>query len=117
MSGAELRKRPLPKVTMSTTNALTTRSEANPRTVTWQEIPEWQLDNEYILGGHRREKADYLDILTSVTFLHNETYNVHTHLSGAVLLPLVAAAFLRSLPEPQFLNVSSLDYAMLGIYF
>lgn len=62
-------------------------------------------------------EADYLEILTSLTFLHNETCNVYTHLVGALLLPLIATAFMRVLSEPQFLNVSGTDYVMFGIYF
>ena len=119
MLGVELKKRQAPKVNMSTRNDPTNhlQSKAKARTVTWQEISEWHLDNKYILGGYRPEKADYLEIFTSLTFLHNETCNVYTHLVGALLLPFVAAAFLRYLAEPQFLNVSSVDYAMFGIYF
>jgi hypothetical protein len=117
MSGAELKKRQLPKVNMSTTNDPTNQSKAKARTVTWQEISEWQHDNKYILRGYRPEKADYLEILTSLTFLHNETCNVYTHLVGALFLPLVATVFLRYLAEPQFLIVSSMDYAMFGFYF
>lgn len=117
MSGAELKKRQVPKVNMSTMNDPTNQSKAKARTVMWQEISEWRLDNKYILGGYRPEKADHLEIFTSLTFLHNETCNVYTHLVGALLLPLVATAFLRYLAEPQFLNVSSMDYAMSGIYF
>ncbi|KAK8932997.1 ADIPOR-like receptor IZH2 [Metarhizium anisopliae] len=117
MSGAELKKRLVPNGNMSTTNDSTTQSKAKARTVTWQEIPEWQLDNKYILSGYRPEKADYWEIFTSLTFLHNETCNVYTHLVGALLLPLVATAFLRYLAQPQFLHVLSMDYAMFGIYF
>ncbi|KID96072.1 Hemolysin-III protein, partial [Metarhizium majus ARSEF 297] len=117
MSGAELKKRLVPNGNMSTTNDSTTQSKAKERTVTWQEIPEWQLDNKYILSGYRPEKADYWEIFTSLTFLHNETCNVYTHLVGALLLPLVATAFLRYLAQPQFLHVLSMDYAMFGIYF
>ncbi|TAQ83133.1 hypothetical protein B7494_g8544 [Chlorociboria aeruginascens] len=102
---------------MSTTNGPTNPSKAKARTVTWQEASEWQLDNKYILRGYRPEKADYLEIFTSLTFLHNETCNVYTHLVGALLLPLVAPLFLRYLAESQFLHVSSMDYAMFGIYF
>ena len=117
MSGAELKKRHVPKVNMSTTDGPTNQSKAKARTVTWQEISEWRLDNKYILSGYRPEKADYLEIFTSLTFLHNETCNVYTHLVGALLLPLVPIAFQRYLAEPQFLNVSSMDYATSGIYF
>lgn len=118
MLGVELKKGQVPKVNMSTTNGSTRQSKVKARTVTWQEASEWQLDNKYILSGYRPEKADYMEILTSLTFLHNESCNVQTHLVGALLLPLIAAAtFLRYLTEPQSLDVSSTDYAMFGIYF
>ncbi|EED11851.1 adiponectin receptor, putative [Talaromyces stipitatus ATCC 10500] len=94
----------------------TSQPKTEERTVTWQKISEWQFDNQYILRGYRLPKADYLEILFSLTFLHNESCNVYTHLIGALLLPLVAATLLRYLAEPQFVNVSSMDYSMFGIY-
>ena len=101
----------------STTADPTKQLKAKTRTVMWQEASEWQLDNKYILTGYRPENPDYLAILASLTFLHNETCNVYTHLVGAVLLPIVATAFLRFLAGLQFLRVSFMDYAMFGIYF
>ncbi|KIW11151.1 hypothetical protein PV08_10451 [Exophiala spinifera] len=95
----------------------TQNTKASAKTVTWLEISGWHLDNKYILSGYRREKADYLEILASLTFLHNETCNVYTHLIGTGLLLLVATVFLRYLDQPHFLHVSSTDYAMFGIYF
>lgn len=87
------------------------------RTVTGLEISGWQSDNKYILSGYRAANADYPKILRSLTFLHNESCNVYTHLIGALLLPLVAVTLLRYLAEPKFLNVSTMDYAAFGIYF
>lgn len=95
MSGAELKTRQLSKVNMSTTNNPTKESKARARIVTRSEAAEWQVDNNYILSGYRREKADYLEILTSLTILHNEICNVYTHLIGAVLLPLLATVILQ----------------------
>lgn len=117
MSVAKLKKRQVPKVNMSTTNDAADSPEVTSRTATYQEISEWQFDNKFILSGYRREKADYLEVLGSLGFLHNETCNVYTHLIGALLLPLVAAIFLRHLAEPQFSDVSAVDYSMFGIYF
>lgn len=116
MSRPEMKKRHAKNVNTSIMGAFTTLS-TEARTVTWHQIPEWQRDNKYILSGYRQAKANYLEILASLTFLHNETCNVYTHLVGALLLPLIAVAFMRVLSEPQFLNVSETDYAMFGIYF
>ena len=90
---------------------------AETQTVTWDEISEWQRDNKFILNGYRRETADYLAILKSLTFLHNETCNMYTHLVGAVALPIISTAIMRFLSESQFLNVSAIDYVMFGFYF
>ena len=117
MSGPEIKKRHVQGVDTSTMETPRARPKAAPRTVTWHEISEWQRDNKYILSSYRPEKADYLEILTSLTFLHNETCNVYTHLVGALLLPLLATACMRALSEPQFLNVSGTDYVMFGIFF
>lgn len=72
----------------------TTRPQPEARTVAWDEVSEWQRDNKYILSGYRPEKADYREILTSLTFLHNETCNVYTHLIGVLLLPPIATVFM-----------------------
>ncbi|OAA55164.1 mPR-like GPCR protein [Cordyceps fumosorosea ARSEF 2679] len=95
----------------------TTSTSKRGPTLTWHEAAEWQRDSKYILSGYRREKADYLEILTSLTFLHNETCNVYTHLIGAVLLPLIATTILRGLSQSQFSVVSGTDYTMFGIFF
>ena len=119
MSGPELKKRQVLKVERSTaTDALTNQSKANrARTVSSKEISEWQLDNEHIRSGYRPENPDYVEIFISLTFLHNETCNVYTHLIGAVILPPMATIFLRYLAGLPFLTISSTDYIMFGIYF
>jgi len=117
MSGQEIKKRHGPDVNTSIMKAAINQPKTEARTVTRHEVPEWQLDNRYIISGYRPAKSDYMEIFTSLTFLHNETCNVYTHLVGALLLPLVAVAFMRALHGPQFLNVSETDYVMFGIFF
>ncbi|KAL7763734.1 hypothetical protein ACKLNR_007092 [Fusarium oxysporum f. sp. zingiberi] len=94
---------------------------ANPspttRTITWHDIPEWRRDNKYILAGYRPLEADYLQVIKSLTFLHNETCNVYTHLIGAVLLPLFAAAILRTIYGPQYIDVTRTDFIMFSVFF
>ena len=91
--------------------------EARARTVPVEEIPEWQQDNKYIIRGYRLAKADYVEVFTSLTFLHNETCNVYSHLIGALLLPIIAAVFLWSLSATRFHNVLATDYVMFAFFF
>ncbi|EGU72168.1 hypothetical protein FOXB_17323, partial [Fusarium oxysporum f. sp. conglutinans Fo5176] len=71
-----------------------------PRTVALHDIPGWRRENKYILAGYRHMEADYLQVIKSLSFLHNETCNVYTHLIGAVLLPPYATAILRTISGP-----------------
>ncbi|PNP81303.1 hypothetical protein FNYG_05335 [Fusarium nygamai] len=96
-------------------------SIANPspttRTVSWHDIPEWRRDNKYILTGYRPLEADYLQGIKSLTFLHNETCNVYTHLIGALLMPLFATVALQTICEPQYVGVIRTDFIMFSIFF
>lgn len=117
MLASDPKKRHAEVANGSTTKLPSGSHKAEARTVTWDEMPEWRRDNKYILSGYRPEKADYLEVLAGLTFMHNETCNVYTHLIGALVLPSIAAVFMRALSGTQFLNVSGMDYLMCGIFF
>ncbi|KAL7929056.1 hemolysin-III protein [Trichoderma chlorosporum] len=117
MSATEVKRRHVHGVSTDAVELLTTRLTAKARTVTWQEVPEWQRDSTYILSGYRPENGSYMETFASLTFLHNETCNVYTHLIGALLLPFFAAGFMRVLSDPKLLNVSGIDYVMFGTFF
>lgn len=117
MTAQDLKRRHMQGVHTSTMETPIYPPTTNSRTVKRHEVSEWQQDNKFILTGYRPENANYLDIITSLTFLHNETCNVYTHLIGALLLPFIATASLRILSEPQFFNVSGTDYIMFQIFF
>ncbi|EIW78393.1 HlyIII-domain-containing protein [Coniophora puteana RWD-64-598 SS2] len=68
--------------------------EKAPKTLTWNEIPLWQRDNEYILTGYRRVQNSWRGCIGSVFgYLHNETINIHSHLLGAALFLLILCSF------------------------
>ncbi|KAF9234270.1 HlyIII-domain-containing protein [Melanogaster broomeanus] len=63
-------------------------------TLSWDEIPAWQRDNEYILGGYRRVQNGWSGCVASIFgYFHNETVNIHSHLWGAVLFLVLLATF------------------------
>ena len=51
----------------------------------WEELPTWQQDNHYILTGYRRASNSYRTSLASLTYAHNESVNIYSHLIGALL--------------------------------
>lgn len=70
---------------------------SHPTLLTWDQIPAWHRDNEYIRSGYRPEtKSTYL-CFASWAYIHNETANIFTHLVpsiGAIACQLVIARVL-----------------------
>ena len=59
---------------------------------TWDEIPPWQQDNEYIRSGYRAATGSFAECFESLGYTHNETVNIYSHIFGAVIfltLPLL----------------------------
>ena len=54
-------------------------------TVHWKDIPVWMRDNHYIQTGYRPQSNSYKKSAYSITYLHNESVNIWTHLLGAAL--------------------------------
>ena len=50
-----------------------------------ENIPSWCQDNEYILNGYRECDRNFKFYFKSIFQLHNETLNIWTHLTGALL--------------------------------
>lgn len=73
--------------------------------VSYEELPEYMKDNEYILNYYRAEWT-LKEALFSVFQLHNETLNVWTHLIGFVLFVALTIANLKHVPQvAEFLNM------------
>lgn len=91
------------------------KSRLKARTAKWNEVPERQVE-PHILEAYRTAEA-YVGVLTSLTFSHNELWNIYTHLIGALFLPPIVVGAMRVLSDPRFHNVSAPDYVILGLYF
>ncbi|PPQ75594.1 hypothetical protein CVT24_010900 [Panaeolus cyanescens] len=86
------------------------------KTLTWDELEDWQKDNEYIITGYRPLQHNWKGCLTSViAYLHNETVNIHSHLWAS-------AFFLYSLftVYPTYIHhhdhTSWVDVVILGVF-
>ncbi|PVH86601.1 HlyIII-domain-containing protein [Cadophora sp. DSE1049] len=117
MSESKLKKRRSQASDTGTMEGNTVCPPRRPKLLTYEEIQEWSRDNKFIRTGYRPEKPDYKDMLLSLTYVHNETCNIYTHLIGAILVWPVAYIYMRILPEPQYDNVLPADYVMFIIFF
>lgn len=66
----------------------------------YDELPDWQKDNHYILSGYVRETLSFKKTFKSLGYLHNETVNIYSHLvpSLAVLVAILTFAIEELLP-------------------
>ncbi|SCU91397.1 LAFA_0F03510g1_1 [Lachancea sp. 'fantastica'] len=82
----------------------------------YNELPEWQRDNDKILRGYVRETRSLIKCVKSLFYFHNETVNIYTHLipSGTYLALLLF--FTDLVLIPQFPSTSMSDYIMINFF-
>jgi adiponectin receptor len=84
--------------------------------VKWDDLPHWQKDNHYIHGNYRRVSGSYFRSLGSLSYWHNETINIYSHLIPALLsLPCAAASY--KLLRPRYEQATAADVVALGCFF
>lgn len=82
---------------------------------TWEEIPEWQKDNEHIHTGYVRETSSFKECIKSLFYIHNETVNIYSHLLPAVAFLLTI--FFNKYVVPTYSTTTWLDYIIIDIFF
>jgi len=61
--------------------------------VLWDNLPHWQRDNQFIVRGYRKASASYMQCFASLSYIHNETVNIYTHLLASLAFVLLAPSF------------------------
>ncbi|KAH9877118.1 hypothetical protein IAQ61_002481 [Plenodomus lingam] len=85
-------------------------------TLLWDELAPWQQDNHYIHSGYRPQSSSFYKSFSSLSYLHNETVNIYTHLIGA-LLALFASGILYSVLAPRYESATREDVYVFACYF
>lgn len=67
------------------TSNLVDSSSTKKKLAYYHELDEWQKDNHYILSGYVKETNSYKLSLSSLSYIHNETVNIYTHLFPSLL--------------------------------
>ncbi|OAL00938.1 HlyIII-domain-containing protein [Phaeosphaeriaceae sp. SRC1lsM3a] len=98
--------------------ALPRRTQKMSKTslLTWDEIPAWYQDNEYILSGYRAISNSYRRSLTSILGVHNETVNIFSHLIGSALFFALPIPVYNSL-RPRYDSASTEDIVVFSTFF
>ncbi|MCJ1280456.1 hypothetical protein MMC21_008284 [Puttea exsequens] len=60
---------------------------------TWDDIPYWQQDNEFILSGYRPASGSFIRSYQSLVYANNETVNIYSHIVGAALFLLLPVLY------------------------
>lgn len=82
---------------------------------TWNEIPDWQKDNEHIIRGYVRETNSFQECLQSLLYLHNESVNIYTHFLPALFF-LTTFIFDRFAVQ-KFDTTTWIDYVAIDVFF
>ncbi len=90
-------------------------SEKKPHLITYDELPTWYRDNEYIVGAYRPESFSTSACFASLAYMHNETVNIYTHMIPAVVF-LFAQAFILVLLHQKFPEAKPLDYVVFSFF-
>jgi adiponectin receptor len=85
-------------------------------TVSWSEIEPWQRDNHYIHTGYRPTSNSFYRSFASLSYIHNETVNIYTHLLGA-FASLISAAYMFSLIKPRYEKATTEDVMVFACFF
>ncbi|KAI8822169.1 hemolysin-III related-domain-containing protein [Fimicolochytrium jonesii] len=88
--------------------------EPNRFTVPITDIPDWYVDNVYLLRGYRRITNSYLGCVKSLSYLHNETGNVLSHGVGAAGFIVLAQVFYGWLTVE---TSTWADKTIMGLFF
>ncbi|OBA20551.1 HlyIII-domain-containing protein [Metschnikowia bicuspidata var. bicuspidata NRRL YB-4993] len=80
----------------------------------YHELDLWQQDNHFIRSAYVKHTSSYKKCLESMTYLHNETVNIYSHLMPAALTAIILFLYVIywSASTPAWIRLS---YFLFGI--
>ena len=101
---------------MAATKEPRASTSQNDDLVDWRALPDWARDNEFILTSYRQASFSYIRSIRSIRQVHNETVNIWSHLTGALLFASSLYHFYAS-TWPRLANASLADIAAVTVYY
>ena len=84
--------------------------------LSWDHLPEWYKDNEYIKHGFRPTSNSYLDSFRSCFYVHNETGNIYSHFLAMlwmIALPVAYYPYVKRI----YPDAGSDDWFVFSLFF
>jgi hypothetical protein len=87
------------------------------RLYAWHELESWQQDNEFLHSGYRKATNSYRQSLASLSYIHNQTANIYSHVIGAFLFICFGFfVYLELVPRYQTADLADLCiFALFGV--
>lgn len=82
----------------------------------YEELPEWQKDNDKIRTGYVRETRSLKECFKSLLMFHNESLNIYSHLIPTVTYLVLLVGFTDLVLVPHFPGSSMTDYIMINFF-
>lgn len=86
-----------------------------PLVLSYLDIPEWYQDNEHILYGYRPLTDSWTRCFASWFHVHNETFNIFSHLVPAVC-SIFCGVFLYLFFPVRWPNATTGDQVVFGFF-
>ena len=90
--------------------------EAIKRLLHWDELQPWQRDNHHIHTGYRPVSYSLWVSFQSLSYVHNETVNIYSHLVPGTLVLPIALQLHRAL-APRYETANESDIFVFGCFF
>ncbi|XBW34615.1 hypothetical protein QEN19_000181 [Hanseniaspora menglaensis] len=92
--------------------------------VNWDNLDEWQQDNEFIYDGYVKETSSVMGCIKSLNILHNESVNIWSHLVPSVIYLALLIGFTDFILEKKLIQIlgaghhlmDAMDYVMINIF-
>lgn len=83
--------------------------------LSFDELPEWHQDNQYILHGYRPISGSAQVSFRSWSYIHNESVNIYSHLIPAVTF-LLGQGYIQSYLISRYSNITSTDSFIFSFF-
>jgi adiponectin receptor len=104
-----------PSVSVDTIKQTERRLE-NALLVLWDDLPSWQQDNHFVRSGYRPASGSFYKSFASISYLHNESVNIWSHLIGAVLFTALGLVLYLAI-KPRYSSATCGDIFAFGCFF